>query len=73
MTTTYFHLPRAKRTALLQALGDRWRFADAIHQIKPTHVPARLPMAPSTSLCLFVRPDDGGQKVDVGRTIQETV
>jgi hypothetical protein len=55
------------------SLNDSWRFADVIHQVEPSHIPNRRPLAPSTSVCLFVRPDNDGQIVDVGRNIRHNL
>lgn len=49
-------------------LKNSWKFANVIHQDEPSHIPNRRPLAPTTSICLYVRPDDDGQIVDVGRT-----
>ena len=54
-------------------LQGSWKFADTAFQQEPMPEWSRVPLAPTTSVSVFVRPDDNGRIEEVGRKLEKSL
>lgn len=58
---------RGQADLVANDLKKPWKFADVVHQIEPRQRTNRIPLAPTTSVHLFVRPNNRGYIEEVSR------